>query len=237
MSQPALKVENMSVERSGATVVHDLSFELEEGHTLALLGANGAGKTTAVDGICGLAKKRSGRVYFGGEEITGKAPHEIARLGLVQVSQERDLFPQMTVHENLLLGQFARRRRSTTITEADVYESFPRLEERARQYAGSLSGGEQQMLAIGRALLSQPSVLLLDEPTSGLAPIIVEQVVQSILALAQRGLSLILVEQNIEVALRSTSRVMVLRRGEQVLDVAREQLGTGYRETLKELYV
>ena len=237
MTQHGLRVEDLSAERGGVEVLSGISLDVSPGETLAVLGANGAGKSTAVDAICGFARKRSGRIMFGERDITQMPPHKIAQLGLVQVAQERDLFSHMTVHENLMLGRMAARRREGSTTEDDVYESFPVLKDRSEQRAGSLSGGEQQMLAIGRALLSQPSVLLLDEPTSGLAPIIVEKVVESIVALAQRGLTLILIEQNVEVALRSASRLTVLRRGEQVFNGHRDELGDDYRKKLQEFYV
>jgi branched-chain amino acid transport system ATP-binding protein len=232
-----LTVEGLSAERAGVQVLSNVSFEVKAGTTLALLGANGAGKSTTVDAICGFAKKRSGRVLLGDRDITRLSPHEIARLGLIQVSQGRDLFPDMTVHENLLLGEIAARGRGGSVTRSEVYSSFPVLADRSNQRAGSLSGGEQQMLAIARALLSEPKVLLLDEPTSGLAPIIVEQVVDSVKDLAQRGLTLLLVEQNVEVALRSADRVGVLRRGERVFYGDRTELGGDYRDVLHQLYV
>lgn len=237
MASEGLSVERLSAERAGVQVLSDVSFEVEAGTTLALLGANGAGKSTTVDAISGFARKRSGRVLLGGQDVTRLAPYQIAREGLIQVSQGRDLFPEMTVNENLLLGEVAARGRASSVTRSEVYSSFPVLADRSHQRAGSLSGGEQQMLAIARALLSEPKVLLLDEPTSGLAPIIVEQVVDSVRELAQRGLTLLLVEQNVEVALRSADRVAVLRRGERVFYGKPDELGADYRDALHQLYV
>ncbi len=235
MSQ--LSVQDLAASRGGVEVLHGVTLEVEPGETLAVLGANGAGKSTLVDAICGLAHKVRGAVTFAGRDVTKTAPHRIARAGLVQVSQERDLFSDMTVHENLQLGLVAAGGRPRTITLDDVLEAFPRLRERSHQRAGSLSGGEQQMLAIGRAMLSQPEVLLLDEPTSGLAPIIVRQVVDSIADMATRGLTLVLIEQNVEVALGAADRVVVLRRGEQVFAGHKSELGSEYRAQLHEYYV
>lgn len=237
MASEGLSVEGLSAERAGVQVLSDVSFEVEPGTTLALLGANGAGKSTTVDAVSGFARKRSGRVLLGGQDVTRLAPYQIARQGLIQVSQGRDLFPDMTVNENLLLGEVAARDRSSSVTRSEVYASFPVLADRSHQRAGSLSGGEQQMLAIARALLSEPKVLLLDEPTSGLAPIIVEQVVDTVRELAQRGLTLLLVEQNVEVALRSADTVAVLRRGERVFYGSPAELGVDYRDALHQLYV
>lgn len=237
MSDVALSVEDLSAERGGVEVLSNLTFSIRAGGTLGLLGANGAGKSTAVDAICGFAKKRGGRVTLDGMDITHKAPHEIARLGLAQVAQERDLFPRMTVRENLVLGQRAAMDRTPTITMEAIFQNFPVLEDRQEQAAGLLSGGEQQMLAIGRALLSQPRVLLLDEPTAGLAPIMVERVVQSIQELATTGLTLVVIEQNVEVAMGTTEDILVLRRGQTVFSGGKSELGTDYRAELGHYYV
>lgn len=237
MSEIALHVDGLSVERGGVEVLTNLSFEVPTGGTLCLLGANGAGKSTAVDAICGLAKKRGGRVFHKGTEITNSNSHQIVRGGLAQVSQNRDLFPQMSVEENLVLGGIASKGRKREITLDAVFESFPVLKERMSQAAGSLSGGEQQMLAIGRALLTQPDVLLLDEPTAGLAPIMVQRVVDSIQSLATSGLTLLVIEQNVEVAMATTDHVVVLRRGETVYSGTKEDLGSDYRSELTNHYV
>ncbi|GAB3812648.1 ABC transporter ATP-binding protein [Tessaracoccus terricola] len=237
MNDIALHVEGLSAERGGVEVLCGLSFEVPVGGTMCLLGANGAGKSTAVDAICGLAKKRGGRVLHKGSDITSATSHQIVRGGLAQVSQNRDLFPQMSVEENLVLGGIASRGRDRDISVDAVFESFPVLKERMSQAAGSLSGGEQQMLAIGRALLTQPDVLLLDEPTAGLAPIMVQRVVDSIKSLATSGLTLLVIEQNVEVAMATTDHVVVLRRGETVYSGTKEELGADYRAELTNYYV
>lgn len=235
MSQ--LVIKDLSAARGGVEVLSHVSLEVDSGETVAVLGANGAGKSTLVDAICGMANKLSGTVTLAGTDITRTAAHKIARAGLVQVSQERDLFPDMSVRENLQLGPIAARNRVEHTTLDDVLDAFPRLRERTEQRAGSLSGGEQQMLAIARALLSQPEVLMLDEPTAGLAPIMVRRVVDSIVELATRGLTLILVEQNVEVSLAVSDRLVVLRRGEQVFGGVKSELGEDYRARLQEYYV
>ncbi|MCC2593961.1 ABC transporter ATP-binding protein [Tessaracoccus sp. OS52] len=237
MNDVALKVDNLSAERGGVEVLSGLSFEVPMGGTMCLLGANGAGKSTAVDAICGLAKKRGGQVLHKGNDITGQSSHQIVKGGLAQVSQNRDLFPQMSVEENLILGGIASKGRKRDISMDAIFESFPVLKERMNQAAGSLSGGEQQMLAIGRALLTQPDVLLLDEPTAGLAPIMVQRVVDSIKSLATSGLTLVVIEQNVEVALATTEHIVVLRRGETVYAGTKEELGSDYRAELTNFYV
>jgi len=237
MNEITLRVDGLSAERGGVEVLSDLSFEVAVGGTISLLGANGAGKSTAVDAICGLAKKRSGRVFHKSAEITSASAHQIVRGGLAQVSQNRDLFPKMSVEENLILGGIASKGRQNEITLDAIFESFPVLKARMGQAAGSLSGGEQQMLAIGRALLTQPDVLLLDEPTAGLAPIMVQRVVDSILSLATSGLTLVVVEQNVEVALAITEHIVVLRRGHTVFSGTKEELGSDYRAALTDYYV
>src|SRR3990172_730465 len=197
-----LEVRDLTAVRSGADVVRNVSFEVRPREALALLGPNGAGKSTTVDAICGFADKRAGSVRFLGEDITNAAPHDLARKGLVQVSQSQDLFTDMTVRENLLLGRRAANGRgSDTEVLEETLKVFPRLAERYAQRAGSLSGGERQMLAIARALMAQPKLLLLDEPSAGLAPMIVTHIGELLHGLAGQGLTLVLVEQNVGIAL------------------------------------
>ncbi|HEX6024250.1 MAG TPA: ABC transporter ATP-binding protein [Solirubrobacter sp.] len=234
-----LEVDGLRCGRGAADAVVDFSLTVRAGETVALLGPNGAGKSTAVDGICGLVDRRGGSVRFDGRDITRARGYEIARLGLIQVSQERDLFPGMRVIENLELGAqaLARRKRSERDHREWVLDLFPRLRERADQKAGSLSGGEQQMLAIARALMGQPRILLLDEPTAGLAPIVVEQLAQVLQQLAREGLTLVLVEQNVRVALDSCERFVVLRDGRIVFDGDRTALGADPRQRLGRLFI
>ena len=234
-----LEVAQLRCGRGAGDAVVDFSLTVRAGETVAILGPNGAGKSTAVDGVCGLIERRSGTVRFDGHDITGARGFAVARLGLIQVSQDRDLFPRMTVTENLELGTEALGRRGPADpAHRDwVLELFPRLRERAGQKAGSLSGGEQQMLAIARALMGRPRVLLLDEPTAGLAPIVVEQLARVLEQLAREGLTLLLVEQNVQVALDSCERFVVLRNGRIVFDGERAALGADPRERLGRLFI
>ena len=236
--ESVLEVRNLTAVRSGADVVRDLSFEVRAGEAVALLGPNGAGKSTTVDAICGFADKRGGTVTFLGEDITNRSPHELARKGLVQVSQTQDLFTDMTVRENLLLGRLAANGRGddTEVLE-ETLSVFPRLRERLSQRSGSLSGGERQMLAIGRALMARPKLLLLDEPSAGLAPVIVTQIGELLHGLAGEGLTLLLVEQNIGIALSLCDRFVVLKAGDRVFTGDRSSLGDEPRARLAELYV
>lgn len=211
---------------------------VRQGEALALLGPNGAGKSTTVDAICGFAEKRLGRVTFLGEDITRRAPHQLARMGLVQVSQSQDLFAEMSVRDNLLLGRRAANGRGTDAEVlAETLDIFPRLAERLSQRAGSLSGGERQMLAIGRALMARPKLLLLDEPSSGLAPVIVTQIGELLHGLAGQGLTLLLVEQNVGIALSLCERFLVLKAGDLMFTGDRDSLGPAPRDRLAELYV
>jgi branched-chain amino acid transport system ATP-binding protein len=237
--QPLLQVDSLSAIRGGAVVVRDISFTIPRGGAFGLLGANGAGKTTIVDAICGFAKKSAGRVVFAGSDVTRARPETLARRGLVQVSQDRELFASLTVRENLVLG--ARAARSRLRREdarlAEVVDLFPRLSERIGSRAGSLSGGEQQMLAIGRALMGEPILLLLDEPMSGLAPVIVNEVASGLRGLRDTGLSILLVEQNVDAALRLCDQLVVIKSGDTVFSGATDDLGPEPRRQLGQLYV
>lgn len=239
MNGQSLIVQDVNAERAGAEVVRGLSLQLEPGEVVALLGPNGAGKSTSIDAICGMAKKTNGSVHFGEQDITNSQPHQIARMGLLQVAQERELFPEMTVEENIAMGALAARGRTadTKRIVADVKELFPILGERWSQLAGSMSGGQQQMLAIGRALAGSPAALLLDEPSSGLAPVIVQEMVSSLVTLAGRGMTLLLVEQNVAVALKVATRVIVMRRGEVTFSGEVHELGSDPRQKISEMYV
>ncbi|HEU0235552.1 MAG TPA: ABC transporter ATP-binding protein [Candidatus Limnocylindrales bacterium] len=199
-----------------------ISVDVEEGEIVTLIGSNGAGKSTTLRTISGLLRPRQGEIRLRGERIDGRRPHEIVELGVCQSPEGRRVFARMSVHENLEMGAFARRDRTGLAAEYDrVYELFPRLLERREQKAGTLSGGEQQMLAIGRALMAAPRVLLLDEPSMGLAPILVEQIFSIIKTINEQGTTVLLVEQNALMALGIARRGYILQTGEVVLsDVA-----------------
>jgi branched-chain amino acid transport system ATP-binding protein len=238
MTDQVLSVTGLHALRGGAEVVRDFNMVVTRGEVVGLLGPNGAGKSTAVDAICGLADKRSGSVLFEGEDVTRYPPHALARRGLIQISQSQDLFVDMTVEENLILGrQAAGRRGAHEATLARTLEVFPRLQERLSQRAGSLSGGERQMLAIARGLMGEPKLVLLDEPSAGLAPVIVNQIGQLLSELTTQGLTLVLIEQNVQVALSLCSRFVVMKAGDEVFTGTKDELGEDPRGRLAELYV
>jgi branched-chain amino acid transport system ATP-binding protein len=191
-----------------------ISIEVHEGEIVTLLGANGAGKSTTLRSINGLNHPRRGSIHFRGKTITREAPHDVVRLGISQSPEGRKLFPRMSVLENLEMGAFQRHDRAELRSDLDrVYSLFPRLSERKQQRAGTLSGGEQQMVAIGRALMAHPTLLLLDEPSMGLAPIFVERVFETIVEINHQGTTILLVEQNAMMALDVASRGYVLETG------------------------
>lgn len=214
-----LSIQGLDVSYGPVRAVKSLSLQVDRGEIVSLIGANGAGKSTVLRSICGLTPVSGGKIYLNQQNITGMATERITKLGLAMVPEGRRIFQQMTVEENLLLGATP-----GTINKAamqrnlcSVYHSFPRLAQRRRQIAGTLSGGEQQMLAIGRALMSVPHTILLDEPSMGLAPILVEEIFQLIKALGTGGLSVLLVEQNASMALSVSHRVYVLENGTCVM--------------------
>lgn len=210
----ALQVDSLQLFYGGIHAVKELSLVVKRGQLTTLIGANGAGKTTTLKGICGLHKPTSGRVLFDGEEITGQPPHLNLRRGLVLCPEGRRIFPDLTVDENMDLGAFTRADRATIATDiAKMHETFPILKERATQRAGTLSGGEQQMLAIARALMSRPKVLMLDEPSLGLAPLIVSRIFKILRELKQQGITILLVEQNARQALDVADHAYVLETG------------------------
>jgi branched-chain amino acid transport system ATP-binding protein len=212
LADEVLALEGVHAHYGRSHVLHGVSLRLRRGRVLALLGRNGAGKTTTMLTISGLLKATAGRIAFEGRAIDALAPENIARSGVRLVPQGRRLFPSLSVQENLSVA--AQRKPGPREWTADrVYELFPLLEPRVRQRAGTLSGGEQQMLAIGRALMGNPEVLLLDEPSEGLAPMIVHEVAQGIARLKDEGLSIILVEQNFALAMRLADDVVVLNTG------------------------
>ncbi len=194
-----------------------VSLMVEEGEIVTLIGSNGAGKTTTLRSIHGILPPREGKVVFRGEEIQGKPAHDMIRRGIAQSPEGRKIFPRMTVLENLEMGAYHRSDRSEIEEDLDrVFDLFPRLKERAKQEAGTLSGGEQQMLAIGRALMGRPKLLLLDEPSMGLAPVLVERIFQTIEEINKQGTTILLVEQNANVALEVATRGYVLESGRVV---------------------
>ena len=211
MGTEALALERVDALYGDSHVLHGVSFNLREGRVLALLGRNGAGKTTCMSAIIGFLPPRKGAIRLFGEPIAGLAPETIARKGVGFVPQGRRIFATLTVRENLRVSE--RRSASSAWNLASVFELFPRLEERAEQVAGSLSGGEQQMLAIARALMGNPRVLLMDEPSEGLAPLIVAEVGRTIARLKAEGQSILLVEQNVQLALELADEVVILNTG------------------------
>lgn len=208
-----LKVENINVYYDAIHAIKGVSLSVNEGEIVTLIGANGAGKSTVLKTISGLLRSKTGSIRFLGENIGNVASHQIVRRGLAQVPEGRRIFLQMTVEENLEMGAYTQSSGSADCDLQRVYEQFPRLLERRRQVAGTLSGGEQQMLAIGRALMSRPKLLMLDEPSMGLAPILVEQIFSIIQAMNKAGTSILLVEQNAQMALSVADRAYVLETG------------------------
>lgn len=194
-----------------------ISLTIEQGEIVALIGANGAGKSTTLMSISGVTALRRGTISYGGTQISGRPAHEIVTMGISQVPEGRRIFPRMTVSENLEIGAFSRNSQELSEGIERVFALFPTLAERRRQFGGTLSGGEQQMLAIGRALMSRPKLLLLDEPSLGLAPIIVTRIFRIIQEINQQGMTILLVEQNAKAALRLAHRAYVLETGKIVM--------------------
>jgi branched-chain amino acid transport system ATP-binding protein len=214
-----LEVQDLVVHYGGVMAVRGVSFQVPEGTVVSLIGANGAGKSTILRTISGLKTLTSGEIRFQGETLVGRLPHAIVRLGIAHVPEGRRLFPKMTVRENLLMGAYLQQQKpAQEETLAMVFEHFPRLRERLTQRAGSLSGGEQQMLAIGRALMARPKLLLLDEPSLGLSPLMTAEIGRIIGDIHQRHVSIILVEQNAGLALTLGQHGYVLETGDIVLE-------------------
>ena len=224
-----LQVSSLGAGYNGAIVLGGVSLHVDAGETVAVIGGNGAGKTTLIRTIAGMVPATSGSIRFDGAEITNQPSHRICETGLAQVPEGRQLFASLPVEDNLRLGAILKRARSRTEdTLAEVYAMFPRLAERRRQLAGTLSGGEQQMVAIGRALMAKPRLIMLDEPSLGLAPQMVETMFDVIQTLIVNGLSILLVEQNVAESLEIASRGYVLENGAIVLEGSgRDLLGDG----------
>ena len=212
-----LEVENLSVRYGTVEAVRSVSFSVPAGSIVSLIGANGAGKTTSLRALTGLVRPGGGELRFENTSLVGLAPHQVVGLGIAHVPEGRRLFPKMTVLENLTMGAYRRSRAEITSTLAMIYEHFPILKERGRQLAGSLSGGEQQMLAIARALMSRPKLLLLDEPSMGLSPIMTAEVGKIIRQINALDVSIILVEQNAMLALTLAQYGYVLQTGQLVM--------------------
>ena len=214
--EPILKVNDINVYYGAIHAIKGISFEVNPGEIVTLIGANGAGKSTTLQTVSGLLHSRTGSIEFLGENLSGVPAHKIVARGLAQVPEGRRIFLQMTVEENLEMGAYTRSGGGIDADMEKVYNYFPRLMERRRQIAGTLSGGEQQMLAMGRALMSRPKLLMLDEPSMGLAPILVEQIFEIIQALHKAGTTILLVEQNAQAALSVADRGYVLETGKIV---------------------
>jgi len=231
-----LAIENLSVHYGAICALHGVSISVEPGEIVTLIGANGAGKSTTLRAVSGLVKPSAGAIAFDGKPLAGLAAHKILRLGLAQVPEGRGIFPNLTVDENLDLGAFVRDDKKDVASDRDrVFALFPRLKERLDQRAGTLSGGEQQMLAIGRALLARPRLLLLDEPSLGLAPQLVQTIFKIIREINASGTTIFLVEQNAHMALRVAHRAYVLEVGRVVMSGDAKQLAAS--DEVKKAYL
>lgn len=244
-----LKLQSLVTYYGRVLALRGISLHVDAGEIVAMVGPNGAGKTTALNTISGVISGSSGKVIFDGHDITGWPSEKLVQMGLVQVPGGRQLFSDMTVYENLILGAYRRSRadkkNQMTRDLERVYEIFPRLKERMKQSAGTLSGGEQQMLAIGRALMAKPKMLLLDEPSMGLAPLVVKEILRVIEGLRDEGTTVLLVEQNARAALTIASRAYVMETGRIVMEgpadelssnpeIQRAYLGKGYKQIPEE---
>jgi branched-chain amino acid transport system ATP-binding protein len=222
---PILEVENIHSYYGNIHALKGISLTVEKGEIVTLIGANGAGKSTTLRTICSLLAPREGHVRFDGEDLSAYKPHDLIFKGMSMVPEGRRIFARMTVAENLEMGAYTRRRGAEFAADLErVYTLFPRLKERHRQVGGTLSGGEQQMLATGRALMAHPRLLLMDEPSMGLAPVLVESIFDTIVQINKEGTTILLVEQNALMALSVASRGYVLQTGEIVLHDAAEEL-------------
>lgn len=231
-----LTVENLNVYYGMIHALKNVSFHVEEGEIVALIGANGAGKTTTLQTVSGMLLAKSGSVHFENQDITKMPSHRIVQLGISHVPEGRRMFANLTVYENLRMGAYTRKdKKEIEESLARVYERFPRLKERTRQLAGTLSGGEQQMLAMGRALMSNPRLLLLDEPSMGLSPLLVSEIFDIIESISKQGVTILLVEQNAKKALSIADRGYVLETGNIVMEDSAQALLNN--EDIKKAYL
>ena len=234
MSEPILSIQNLQVNYGGIEAVKGVSFDVPEGEIVTLIGANGAGKSSTLRAISGLVKPKSGKILFKGEDITGKNPTEMVSRGITLVPEGRRIFPDLTVKENLRIGAYLRKDDISEDMEW-VFNLFPRLREREWQAGGTLSGGEQQMLAVGRALMSRPKLLMMDEPSLGLAPLVVQGIFDIIRTINEQGVTVLLIEQNANMALKIADYAYVLETGNIT------KSGTGAElladESIKEAYL
>jgi branched-chain amino acid transport system ATP-binding protein len=231
-----LTINNLDVYYGVIQAIKNISFEVNEGEVIALIGANGAGKTTILHTITGLVTAKSGSVMFEGNDLTKIPAHKIVSLGMAHVPEGRRIFAELTVLENLKMGAYTRTdKKEIADTIEKIYRRFPRLEERKNQIAGTLSGGEQQMLAMGRALMSQPRIILMDEPSMGLSPIFVSEIFDIIKEISQSGTTVLLVEQNAKKALSIANRAYVLETGKIVLEGEADKLMNN--ESVKKAYL
>ncbi len=223
MSEQVLQIDNLQVSYGGIEAVRGISLEVKRGEIVTLIGANGAGKSSTLRTISGLVKPKGGKVIFEGEDITGKDPTQIVNKGLMMVPEGRRIFPNLTVLENLKIGAYLRKDELDQDIEM-VYGYFPRLKERSWQEGGTLSGGEQQMLAVGRALMGRPKLLMMDEPSLGLAPIVVQEIFKIIRQINEAGTTVLLIEQNANMALHVADRAYVIENGKISMEGTGEQL-------------
>ena len=215
---PLLALKRLEVAYGGIHAVKGIDLTVEQGELVCLIGANGAGKTTTLKGITGLQPVKSGTIHYDGEDVTGKPAFQLVRKGLCMVPEGRGVFGALTIEENLAMGAYTRNDRAAIEQDVErVFGLFPRLKERRKQTAGTLSGGEQQMLAMGRAMMSRPKLLLLDEPSMGLAPLMVQKVFETVLAIAEEGVTILLIEQNAKLALEVSGRGYVMESGKITL--------------------
>ncbi|NOX14549.1 MAG: ABC transporter ATP-binding protein [Epsilonproteobacteria bacterium] len=230
-----LKIENLSCNYRQIIALSDVSLHINRGEIVSLIGANGAGKTTLLRAISGLQNTKKGKIYFEGSDIAKLESHDIAKLGIVQIPEGRGLFSILSVEENLRLGAYIRSDKDVQNDIEKIYIQFPILKEKRKEYAGTLSGGQQQMVAVGRALMSRPKLLLLDEPSMGLAPIVVEEIFRAIKELRDKGTTIFIVEQNAFLALSITDRAYVLENGKIVMSGNSNELLRD--ERVKEAYL
>jgi branched-chain amino acid transport system ATP-binding protein len=225
VTTPLLELKALKVAYGGIQAVKGIDLFVAPGELVCLIGANGAGKTTTLKGITGLQPIKSGKIHYAGEDITGKPAFQLVRKGLSMVPEGRGVFGALTIEENLAMGAYVRDDRSAIREDVErVFGLFPRLKERRKQTAGTLSGGEQQMLAMGRAMMSRPKLLLLDEPSMGLAPLMVQKVFETVLAISSEGVTILLIEQNAKLALEVSGRGYVMESGEITLHGEAKQL-------------